>query len=357
MKVRHDRAPVWAIWLLIAFGAIEPIAWNLASGAPPAPIVFIPLLLVWITLLVLAALATRRVSWMWRTLSQSESAHRAKLTEIDQLQTQNAMLEIVARSVDVPLAFQELATRIARLVPCDRVGLALLSEDETEFHTYTARSHEDEPRKSARPEVVFKVERTMIGEVIRSGEPLIMNDMAEAAPDHLDANVVFSAGFRSALVMPLTAKGRAVGTLNLVSRRPEAFNRTHLEPLQPIAELLAVAWVAQQLQTTTGKYQTMEAMSELTLSIASDINSALQTIVGHCDLLARANDDPAFERDLDTIVQQAKRIAELLEKMRTAAAERLREASASIKLRETESEVADSVGKSEAEQYQHGDRG
>jgi nitrogen-specific signal transduction histidine kinase len=142
-----------------------------------------------------------------------------------------------------------------------------------------------------------------------------------------------------------------------VSRRPEAFNRTHLEPLQPIAELLAVAWVAQQLQTTTGKYQTMEAMSELTLSIASDINSALQTIVGHCDLLARANDDPAFERDLDTIVQQAKRIAELLEKMRTAAAERLREASASIKLRETESEVADSVGKREAEQYQHGDRG
>ena len=357
MKVPPDRAPVWAIWLLIAFGAIQPIAWNLAAGGAPSPTVFIPLLIVWVTLLVLAALATRRLSWMWRTLSQSETAHKATLTEIEQLQTQNAMLEIVARSVDVPLAFQELATRIARLVPCDRVGLALLSEDESEFHTYTARSHEDEPRKSARPEVVFKVERTMIGEVIRSGEPLIMNEMGGVAPDHLDANVVFSAGFRSALVMPLIAKGHAVGTLNLVSRRPDVFDRSHLEPLQPIAELLAVAWVAQQLQTTTGKYQTMEAMSELTLSIASDINSALQTIVGHCDLLARANADPAFDRDLDTIVQQAKRIAELLEKMRTAAAERLREASASIRLREAESEVADGVRKGQAEQYHHGDRG
>jgi GAF domain-containing protein len=294
---------------------------------------------------------------MWRRLSKSETDRQAKRTEIDQLQTQNAMLEIVARSVDVPLALQELAARIARLVPCDRVGLALLSEDETEFHTYTARSHEDEPRKSARPEVVFKVERTMIGEVIRTKEPLILNDMSDAAPDHLDANVVFSAGFRSALVMPLIAKGRAVGTLNLVSRRAGAFTRAHLEPLQPIAELLAVAWVAQQFQMTTAKYQTMEAMSEMTLSIASDINSALQTIVGHCDLLARANDDPAFDRDLDTIVQQAKRIAELLEKMRTAAAERLRAASDSIKLRESESEIADGVRKGQAEQYHHGDRG
>ena len=356
MKGRPDRAPVWAIWLLIAFGAIQPIAWNLAAGGAPSPLVFIPLLIVWITLLVLAALATRRVSWIWRTLAHSETAYQATLTENEQLQTQNAMLEIVARSVDVPLAFQELSTRIARLVECDRVGLALLSDDETEFHTYTARSHEDEPRKSARPEVVFKVERTTIGGVIRSGKPLIVDDTGEAAPDHLDANVVFSAGFRSALVMPLIAKGRAVGTLNLVSRRPNAFQRSHLEPLQPIAELLAVAWVAQQLQTTIGKYQTMEIMSELTLSIASDINSALQAIVGHCDLLARANDDPAFQHDLDTIVQQAKRIAELLEKMRTAAAERLREASASMRLRE-ESEISDGVSKGQAEQYHHGDRG
>src|SRR5688572_19660589 len=172
MKVPPDRAPVWAIWLLIAFGAIQPIAWNLAAGGAPSPTVFIPLLIVWVTLLVLAALATRRLSWMWRTLSHSETAHKATLTEIEQLQTQNAMLEIVARSVDVPLAFQELATRIARLVPCDRVGLALLSEDGAEFQTYTARG-EDESRKSTRPNVVFRVERTMIGGVIRSGEPLI----------------------------------------------------------------------------------------------------------------------------------------------------------------------------------------
>ena len=63
----------------------------------------------------------------------------------------------------------------------------------------------------------------------------------------------------------------------------------------------------------------MEAMSELTLSIAAEINSALQTIIGHCDLLERGYPDPNLQRDLATVVRQAQRIAGLLEKMRAAA--------------------------------------
>jgi nitrogen-specific signal transduction histidine kinase len=106
-----------------------------------------------------------------------------------------------------------------------------------------------------------------------------------------------------------------------------------------------------------GKYQTMEAMSELTLSIASDINSALQAIVGHCDLLARTNEHSALERDIAMIVQQAKRIAALLEKMRQAAAERLRQADMAKRAREAASEVADGVRKRQPEEYQHRKRG
>ena len=53
-------------------------------------------------------------------LDQEEVAHTATLTEVEQLQTQNAMLDIIARSVDVPLAFQALAGRVSRLVPRSR---------------------------------------------------------------------------------------------------------------------------------------------------------------------------------------------------------------------------------------------
>jgi GAF domain-containing protein len=322
MYLRDDRAPVWAIWLLIAFGAAQPIGWALGVGMPDHPLIFVPLLVVWVVLLLLAAIATRRITDLTQRLSQKEVA---TLTEVNQLQTQNAMLDIIARSVDVPLAFQTLATRVALLVPCDRVGLALLSEDGREFQTYTARVQTEERRSRPRPEIVFKVERTILGGVVRSGEPTIIRDIQDAAPDFLDANVLMTSGFRSALIMPLLSRGRAVGTLNVVSRKPDAFSLAHSDALQSIAEILGVAWVAQQLHMTLGKYRTMEVMSELTLAVAAEINSALQTIIGHCDLIERGSNDEALRRDLQTIMGQAQRISGLLDKMREAAQVRLRE--------------------------------
>jgi GAF domain-containing protein len=325
MPLREDRAPVWAIWLLIAFGAIQPVVWWLVGGPPRYPVALVPLLAVWVILLAVAALATRRIAALWRRLSEKEQDHHATLNEVDQLQTQNAVLDIIARSVDVPLAFQALAARVARLAPCDRVGLALLAEDGREFQTYTARVQQEERRARPRPEIVFKVERTILGSVVRSREPMIIGDIKAVAPDYLDANILLTSGFQSVLLMPLVSRDRAVGTLNVVSRRPDAFNQQHADALHPIAEILAVAWVAQQLHMTLGKHRTMEVMSELTLSVAAEINSALQTIIGHCDLIGRSHDDIALQRDLQTIMGQAQRIDGLLDKMRTAAHDRLRD--------------------------------
>jgi transcriptional regulator with GAF, ATPase, and Fis domain len=319
------------IWALIAaFGAIEAAAWLIAGGVPRRPVVLVQVIAAWIVMLILAGLATRRIGTLTGRIREHENTHRSTLNEIEQLQTQNAMLELVARSVDVPLAFQALATRIARIVPCDRVGLALLNETGDEFQTYTARVHEEERRTRPRPEVVFRMERTVLGSVVRSREPMIISNVAETAGDFLDANVLHTSGFASVLMVPLVSKGRAVGTLNLVSRTRNAFVPEHAAAIQPIAEIFAVAVVAQQLQMLLGRYRTMEAMAELTISVSSEINSALQTIIGHCDLLERGYSDPNLHRDLATVVRQAQRIAGLLDKMRVAASERLKEVEAAV---------------------------
>lgn len=314
------------IWIIVvAVAAIQATTWLLAGGASWRPAFVLQVVTAWVATVVLAVLATRRIGRLRATLAEREHAHRATLDEVEQLQTQNAMLDIVARAVDVPLMFQALAVRLARLVPCDRIGLALLGEAGTEFETFTARVHEDERRSRPRADVVFEVERTAIGRVVRSAEPMIVDDMRSAAQEYLDANVLHTSGFRSGIVMPLVSKGRGVGTLNLVSRRERAFTPAHIEVLRPIAEILAVAHVAQRLHMLVGKYRSIEAMSDVMLSIATEINSALQTIVGHCSLLERGYPDAALQQDLATVVRQAERIAALLEKMRVVAQERLQE--------------------------------
>ena len=331
MTSRDGFSRVWVIWSLIAtFALVQAVAWTLAGGVPRRTGVLAQVITAWGVMLALAWLASRRIESLSDRIREHEDTHQATLNEIEQLQTQNAMLQIIAQSVDVTLAFQALASRIARLVPCDRVGLALLNESGQEFQTYTARVHEQERRARPRPEVVFKTDRTLLGNVVRTREPIVIPDTADVAADFLDANVLHSAGFSSAIMVPLLSKGRAVGTLNLVARAADAFTPEHATTILPIAELFAVAVIAQQLQMALGRHRSVEAMSDLTLSISAEINSALQTIIGHCDLLERGYPDPNLQRDLATVVRQAQRIAGLLEKMRAAANERLKEVEAVV---------------------------
>jgi GAF domain-containing protein len=331
MNSRSSKQAVLAIWgLVAAFGAIQISAWALSEGVPRRPAVLVQVAAAWVVMLTLAFVSSKLIAGLSQTLTETRHEHRATAHEVEQLEIRNAMLTILARSVDVPLAFHALAQRIARLVECDRVGLALLSENGEEFQTYTARVHDQERRARPRPEIVFRIERTALGSVVRSREPLLLNDTSQSSTDFLDVNVLHTAGFGSALIIPLVSKGRAVGTLNLVARPRQAFHGADVAILLPIAEMLAVAYVAQQLQVALAKYRTMEAMAEVTLSIAADINSALQTIIGNCDLIERGYPDPGLQRDLVTIVLQAQRISGLLERMRAAAHERLKEVAESV---------------------------
>jgi nitrogen-specific signal transduction histidine kinase len=74
----------------------------------------------------------------------------------------------------------------------------------------------------------------------------------------------------------------------------------------------------------------MEVMSEITLSIAAEINSALQAVIGGCDLIRREYADERLTRDLHTVSRQAERIVKLLERMRATTDQRLQDVAATV---------------------------
>ena len=105
--------------------------------------------------------------------------------------------------------------------------------------------------------------RSMLASLSRAAslDPLVVvNGAPDGAvfPSHLAAQ-----GFRSAIVIPLMSRNRAIGTLTAISRTPGAFTATHRDAMQPMAEVLAFAFVAQQQHAALQRYLTYKQTPEL----------------------------------------------------------------------------------------------
>ena len=286
----------------------------------------IPLLLVlaWGLIIYLALVASRHTASLKAEITTKQSQHQATLDQVEQLEALNEMLVTLGRTKDVGLAFQGLARRVGRLVRCDRLGLAVMHENGYEIQTYLSRVSEPERRRRPRPEVAYRLERSLFGQVMRSCEPVVVDDFGVQALDFVDTTDLAAQGFRSAIVLPLMSRNRAIGTPTAISRTPGAFTAAHRDAMQPMAEVLAFAFVAQQQHAALQRYRSMETLAEVSLSVSTDINSALQGIIGQAGVLEATQ--PQAAEDIRVITTQADRIATLLERMRTAAQERLRDA-------------------------------
>lgn len=283
------------------------------------------MVLSWALIIVLAILASRHITGLQTDLQAQQTRHQATLSQVEQLATLNEMVLTLGRSNDVGLAFQSLARHVGRLVPCDRLGLAVLRESGHEVLTYTARVSEPERRRRPRPELEISLERSVFGQVIRSCEALLMDDLPRYGAEFHDASVLASQGFQSALVLPLISRNRAIGALMLIARERGAFASEHQDVMQPLAEVLAFAFVTQQQQHALEKFQMMESMSDTTFALASEVNGALQGVIGEASILRRQH--PDLGPGLDEVIRHAERTLALLERMRAAAHERLGETS------------------------------
>lgn len=323
--------------------ALQALLWLLASqGQVTAGFaVAATLASAWGLIAILVFAASRHAERLSGQLTERQSQHQATLDQVEQLEALNEMLVTLGRTKDAGLAFQGLARRIGRLVHCDRLGLAVMHANGHDVETFIARVSEPERRRRPRVEQAYRLERSIFGQVIRSAEPFLVDDLGGQAGEFVDAQELSAQGFQSAVVVPLMSRNRAIGTLTAISRQRNAFTSAHSNALQPMAEVLAFAFVAQQQHTALQHYRAMETLAEVSLSVSTDINSALQAIIGQCGVIGATT--PSVSAEIDVIINQADRISTLLERVRTTAQERLRDAAAPMhtgKIPESPEEIA-----------------
>jgi phosphoserine phosphatase RsbU/P len=191
-----------------------------------------------------------------------------------QLECLLAAVQALHSAADVPSGLRTVAELLQPALPYDNLAVLLLDDQGRELRIGLAIGYPSAVVEHWR----FGLGQGLIGAVAESGQPLICEDTA-AEPRYLEA----VPGTRSEITVPLRAKDRVIGVLDLGSRRPAAFEPLHLELLMPLADCLASFVEGRRL------YQNIREQAQ-TLSILHELSRELTSILDREALLRRVAD-------------------------------------------------------------------
>jgi formate hydrogenlyase transcriptional activator len=218
---------------------------------------------------------------------ESSQAYQTQLArERDRLQVLLEVNNVLVTSRELPELFRGIVSTLKRVIHHDYTSLALLDPV-----TGLLKIHAlDFPARQGliKPEVTVPRDTSPSGQAIATGQPLLARG---AELDRYTSEVIRilrSEGIQSACCVPLITHGQAFGSLNLASRRMDAFTSQDVELLQQVAGQIAIA-VENALafkEIDALKNKLAEEKLYLEEEIRSEFN--FEEIVGESPVLKRA---------------------------------------------------------------------
>ena len=183
---------------------------------------------------------------------------------------------------------QTLSRETQKLVPYDRLAINLLQKDENYLRVY---AEESRLPAAAIPEGLSVREGTATGWVLDHHEPVICRDLLRDSRFPLTHKRYKGVGLRSYVILPLMAKGKALGVLSLASLKPRYYGKKQVEILSPIAEILAVAVESSSLYEESQRREEIQTLlKELSQDITSlDLDQLLKTLTDKVREILKVN--------------------------------------------------------------------
>lgn len=212
-----------------------------------------------------------------------------------------ASQEIVSAGLDAERVYEAIHQATARLMPCEAFVIAILDEQEEEIEL--AYWHDLGGRQ---PVVVIPPERGISGYVIRTGKPLIVDDLSEWEFDMV--RFAHSQQVVSVLAVPLRHGGRVVGMLSAQSYERGVFTPDHRELLEILAAHAAAA-VMNVVSANAALDSLERAYLETVLALAKTIDARDSTIGAHSERLIEVATNIANKLELPDEAIQTLRLA------------------------------------------------
>jgi formate hydrogenlyase transcriptional activator len=171
---------------------------------------------------------------------ETSQAYQGQLAEErDRLRVLLEINNVLVSSRELPELFRGIVTTLERVIHHDYTSLALM-EPATGFLKIYALDFSGR-EELIKKEVTVSREISPSGEAIASGKPVCARGAElDRYPSEV-MQILRNDGIQTVCCIPLTTQGRTFGTLNVASRRLDAFSDRDTELLQQVAAQIAIA--------------------------------------------------------------------------------------------------------------------
>ncbi|MBI4636504.1 MAG: GAF domain-containing protein [Candidatus Rokubacteria bacterium] len=151
----------------------------------------------------------------------------------------NEITRLLVSSRSEAEVFRVFVEGVAKLVRFDSIGVSLVDAERGEFEIVDVLGQAQ--AVGARREARMELSATLLAEVLASGSPARVDDLASPAVPERSRRAFADRGHRSAVLVPLVSPRGAFGAVTLASRRPGAFDDADVEIVAELARPLASA--------------------------------------------------------------------------------------------------------------------
>ena len=186
-----------------------------------------------------------------------------------------AYLMRLTDALNTTLDLQTLLSRTSELVraliPYHIFAIFLLNDRTNDLRMRFQIGHTPQAERTRVP-----LGKGVVGKVAETRQPILLNDVSTA-----DYYISANPGVRSELAVPLIAKNRLIGVLDIESEQPGFFRPENLHILTVTASRIAQAIENARLYARVSRQaQTLEVLNEIAVELASilDLNPLLERI-------------------------------------------------------------------------------
>lgn len=171
---------------------------------------------------------------------ESSQAYQQQLArERDRLKVLLQINNVLVTSRELTELFRGIVSTLERVIPHDYSSLALLVPGGglLKIHALDFPGRQD----LLKEEITIPRDTSPSGDAIASGKPVLARgNELDRYPSEV-MNILRKEGLQTICCSPLITHGRTLGTLNLASRRLDAFTESDVELLQQVAAQVAIA--------------------------------------------------------------------------------------------------------------------